>query len=196
MVKRILALLLAPIVGGLVGFGLAYLLFSGWLRGWQPVADPPEKIAHILALNGDDVWVKAVSGTIYNNPHASTCTDNCWTAVQAVPSEFPPEMDLSRRDPQTCMTPPPIWGVVERKGDCKVHMWYDENTIFALRTNGRLTMWNYGSGGEWTGVGFLFLIASGALLFFIITALVILINWLARRLRERNAVNQPTPPAG
>jgi hypothetical protein len=191
MLKRIVLLLLAPLVGSAVGFGLAFLLESGWLRqGWQPVAPSPEPAARLHALSGPNLWIEAASGQLYHNVAADTCATDCWTPVSEVTL---PELDQDIRQvrPDTCVTPPPLWGAAETLAECQVGQWVDGNTAYARRRDGSLRVWRFTSGGEWVGLTYLLLIVLGAVTLFVLVlaaiAIVALVNWLRRRPRAASA---------
>jgi len=185
MWKRILLLVLAPIVGGAAGLGLAFLLESGWLvQGWQPVASPPEPPARLRALSGENLWIEAASGQLYHNVAADTCASDCWTPV---PDITLPELDDEIRlvRPQPCVTPPPSLGTVETLGECQVTQWVDFNTVYARGRNGSLRVWRFTSGGEWVGLTYILLIGLCAVVLFVLVLAVILLAALATRLRRR-----------
>jgi hypothetical protein len=143
MLKRIVLLLLAPVVGGAAGFGLAFLLESGWLRqGWEPVASPLEPAARLRALSGGHLWIESSSGQLYHNVAADTCEADCWSPVAEV---VLPELDEDIRQvrPEACVTPPPLWGAVETVAECQVGQWVDGNTVYARRRDGSLWAWRW-----------------------------------------------------
>jgi hypothetical protein len=191
MVKRIVLLLLALLVGGAAGLGLAFLLESGWLaQGWQPVAPPPEPVARLRALSGPHLWIEAASGQLYHSAAADTCASDCWTPVSEV---ILPDLDDDIRlvRPNACVTPPPLLGAAETLSECQVGQWVDGNTIYARRQNGSLHVWRYWSGGEYAGLVYLMLPVLCAVTLFVLGLAVIvvvaLVSWLRRRSRPAGA---------
>lgn len=184
MLKRILLLLLAPIVGCVAGFGLAFLFESGWFYGWRPVATPPEPAAAIHAISGTEVWIETASGQLYHNAAAQACAADCWEAVAAVVTP-PPDPDIRNVLPRTCVTPPPLLGAVQTVAECQVSQWVDFNTAYARRGNGSLMIWRFTSGGEWVGFSYVLLSLFGAVALFILALAAIIVVWLIGDIRRR-----------
>ena len=182
---RMGVLVLALIVGGALGFGIAYLFENGWFWGWEPVAAPPEAVASIRQINRSEVWVEAASGALYYNAEADTCAADCWVSVDSVPEA--PEVDSEVRQviAETCVRPPPLFGSVERKAECQVEQWVDFNTVYARQRNGDLRVWRFTSGGEWVGLTYLFMMVLGAVAVFVIALVVVLTDAIVRWARRR-----------
>lgn len=186
MIKRLLVLFLAPVVGGAIGLLLAFVLQSGWLRPWWPVALPPEPPAAIRAVSDQGLWVVSPSGRLYFNSAPDTCLADCWAEVEGV-VEPPPNKEVRRVLPHTCVTPPPLLGAVETVGQCQVGVWVDYNIAYARRSNGSLLGWQYWSGGEYGPLVYLLFPLIGAVVFFVLALLLILVLALLSWLRRRRA---------
>ena len=195
MVKRVAVwmgvLVLALIVGGGLGFGLAYFYENGWYEGWAQAATPPEPVARIRLINRSEVWVEAESGALYHNPLADTCAADCWFAVVELPA---PVIDEEVREvfAELCVTPPPLSGSVERVSECQREQWVDYNAVYALQSDGTLRVWRYTSGGEWVALTYLLLIVVGAVGLFVVALVVLILQAVVRGLaRRRAAVRNP-----
>jgi hypothetical protein len=187
LLKRLLLLLLAPLVGAVAGFGLAYVFENGWLWGWQPVAPPPEAATALHALSGPNLWVEAASGQLYHNAAADTCATGCWAPVADV---VKPPLDDDTREvrPTTCVRPPPLlFGAEQTLAECRVEQWVDFNTVYALRGDGSLRVWRFTSGGEWVGLTFILLPLLGAAAFFLLALALVVVLAIAAWLRRRSA---------
>jgi hypothetical protein len=185
MLKRTLLLLLAPMAGAAAGLGLAFLLESGWFHGWKLVAQPPEPVAGLYALSGENLWIEAASGQLYHNGAADTCASDCWAPVSEV---ILPELDEDIRlvRPHACVTPPPLLASAETMAECQVGQWVDGNTVYARRRNGKLQVWRYWSGGEYVGLTYLLLPVVCAVTLFVLVLAVIVLLALANGLRRRS----------
>lgn len=179
-------LALACIVGGGLGFGLAYVYENGWFTGWAQAATAPEPIARIRQINRSEVWGEAESGALYHNPFADTCVADCWFAIVELPA---PVIDEEVRDvfAEPCVTPPPLSGSVERLSECQREQWVDYNAVYALQRDGTLRVWRYTSGGEWVALTYLLLIFVGATVVFVIALVVLILQAVVRGLATRRA---------
>ena len=192
VLKRIGCLTLALIVGGLLGFSLAYVIENGWLESWQRVAVPPEPVAHLRQIDRGELWVEGASGALYHNAAAHECIADCWAPVQALPPAPGPDDEVRQVLATTCVRPPPLFGAVERLAECQVETWVDYNTVVARRGNGDLVMWQFVSGGEYGFLLFPLGVIFGAATFFVVALLVVIADALVRWARRRREENAPT----
>ncbi len=189
VLKRIGILLLALVVGGGLGYALAFVWENGWFEGWTRVAAAPEAIASLRAINGSAVWVEAQSGTLYHNAVADVCETGCWVRVPEAPVEFVPDPEINQVFTEACVSPPPLLGAVERKAECQRADWVDFNTVYARRGSGALVVWRFTSGGEWVFVTYMLGIFGGAVSLFVLILVSMLLQGLLRWLSRRAAMN-------
>jgi hypothetical protein len=188
VLKRLGCLALALLIGGLLGFSLAYVIENGWLESWEPVAATPEPVARLRQVDRDEVWVEGASGALYHNAAAHECTANCWAPVEALPPPPAPDGDELREVlTATCVRPPPLFGAVERLAECQRETWLDYNTVVARRGNGELVMWQFVSGGEYGFLLFPLGVIFGAATFFVVALLVVIVDAVVRWARRRRA---------
>jgi hypothetical protein len=185
VLKRIGLLMLALLVGGVAGFGLAWLFENGWFEGYARVAAAPEPVARIRMINQSEVWVEAESGALYHNPVADTCVADCWLAVVELPAAPVLDDEVRQVFSEPCVAPPPALGAVERVAECQRAMWWDWNTVYARQRSGDLRVWRFTSGGEFSFLMYPLGVIFGAVGLFSLVLVVILIEavwrWLARR---------------
>ncbi len=148
-------LVLAPILGGAIGYLFAFLFFSGWFVAWQKIAPPPEPAAQILAINSENVWVQGASSAIYMNLSSTACKEDCWDRVDALPDPSQRGMDnqILAVKSQSCKPVPPFIGAGQVISECQTAQWWDLNSAYSLRADGSLYGWHYTSGGEYEPLG-------------------------------------------
>jgi hypothetical protein len=173
-------LAIAPILGGALGYLIAFLFFSGWFAGWQAVSPPPEKAVHILTIHDEGLWVQGESGVVYQNLASRTCQSECWQRVDAPPTVFTEDQSTLSVLPQACKPVPPNLGAREVTSQCLKAYWWDTNVAYSLRADGGLSSWFYTSGGEYEPLGFVLFIAVGAIAFFAVALVVALVNGLKK----------------
>jgi len=167
MLKHLGILTLFTFIGGLGGIVLAVLFLRGWFSPWRSVESPPTRAAKLMALDESNLWVSGVDGKIYFNPMTDTCAQTCWALVEKIERQpVPAERSYLTK---SCLPPPPLMGVVEIISECKVGQWQDQNTDYALRTDGSIRVWRFTSGGEWGAVMIIMAAIVGASLSFAIT---------------------------
>jgi len=180
---RLLAVLLLPIVGGILGCLLSLANVAGWFVPWQTLPSPPEKVARIAAIDNDSIWIEGVSGVIYYNAASDYCQSNCWAIVAAPP---PAQPDTFSRNSRTCEGPGPLVFVIQSLAECRVYAFQNFNTVYALRVDGRLLAWRYEQYGEGIPAAYLLLPCGGVIVALIFAA------WIVQRDRRER---QTTPAA-
>jgi hypothetical protein len=188
MKKWITLLLLAPVLGAILGYLLVNALNDGWFKSkWQMVEKPPGDAHRLVALSKDSVWVQSDSGTLYYNENSSACKANCWIEVKELPTLPILESPETRVTGEACAPAPPLIRVAARISECRSEMWVDRNFIFALRSDGTLYLWQADIYGEWTVVIMLLGICGGAAFLFLPTLILVLsLSWLGRRAKRLN----------
>ena len=87
MKKRLIALVIAPIVGAVLGYLLADAMNNGWFSsGWQRIESPPINVNRLIAVSKGSLWVESDSGTFYYNENPALCQSECWREVSEIPS--------------------------------------------------------------------------------------------------------------
>ncbi len=186
MAKRFAILLLATIGGGALGLALAYFGLTGRFVAWRPVDKPPEPASRILALSWSSVWVQSSSGVIYFNASPYECQRECWTVVPEVQVDHTQHPGINEILSTSCVSPPPLFGAVDQKGDCWRGVWLDYNTVYALRLDGSMWVWTFTSGGEWGFVTLVFATCTGAVALFALALGVMLFSALRQRRSRRS----------
>ena len=175
MKKRIAALIIAPILGAVLGYLLVYVLDNAWLRSkWQMIEQPPVDVLRLVAISQDSLWVQSASGTIYYNENSSTCEDDCWlevTEVPALPIVEPSEATVTS---EACGSPPPLSRATDKISECWRTYWVDTNFTFALRNDGSIYLWQANLYKEWSVVLLFGGVCIGALALFIPTIIIVL----------------------
>jgi hypothetical protein len=190
MKKRIAALILAAIIGAVLGYLLVTALDNGWFRTkWRMIEKPPGEALHLVALSQDRLWVQVDSGTIYYNENSSTCKSDCWqevTEIPALPILEPNETTVSS---EACAPPLPLSGVTDRISECRITMWVDHNFTFALRKDGTLVLWQTDIYKEWEVVLLFLGVCIGGIALFIPTLVIVLFLGLRDRRSKRTNKN-------
>ncbi len=165
----------SPIIGAMLAVLVFLFLTSGWLLGWKAIENPPERANKIVEIDGPMIWISSSTGAVYLNQASDTCSQDCWMQVAEITPDHPTQGDLGW-SPQTCESPPPILGAVQTKAECKVNYWTDENSIYALRFDGKIYAWHYSAGKEWVLVELLIVALVGAIIVFLVGLVIFLIN--------------------
>jgi hypothetical protein len=165
----------SPILGAALGVLAFFVLTSGWLLGWKEIESPPEKADQIVQIDGPMIWIATSAGTEYLNTTSDTCSKDCWIQVAEIEPGHPVRGELGW-SPQTCDSPPPILGAIQTKEECKINYWTDDNSIYALRSDGKIWAWHYSIGKEWILVELVVFGLAGAIIVFLIGAVVFLIS--------------------
>ena len=191
MKKRIAALIIAPIIGAVLGYLLVYALDNGWFKSkWQMIEKPSGEGLHLLALSKDSLWVQSDTGAIYYNENSSTCKSDCWREVAEIPAlpvVGPNETAVTN---QACAPALPLLGVAERLSECRRTMWVDFSSTFALRSDGSIYLWQAEIYNEWAFVLLVIGVCGGAIALFIPTLVVVLLLWFLDW-RSKRAKAQP-----
>ena len=169
----------SPVIGAVLGVLVFLFLTSGWLTGWRQIENPPEMAVQIVQIDGPMIWIATSTGTKYLNADSSTCGKDCWVRVADVEAGHPVRGDLGWL-PQTCESPPPIFGAVQTRAECKINNWTDDNSAYALRSDGSILAWHFSNGKEWILVELIVFALLGATVVF----LVGLVDFFIRRSRN------------
>jgi len=186
MKKRIVALILAPIIGAVLGYFLVYALNNGWLKSrWQMIEKPPGTELHLVALSRDSLWVQSATGILYYNENASVCKSDCWVEVPEIPDLpvlAPGETTVTSG---ACAPALPLSRIVDRLSECRSTMWVDFDFTFALRADGSIYLWQAELFKEWAFVLLVIGVCGGAILLFLPALAVVLIlgirDWRSKR---------------
>ena len=148
----LIVLSVTVLVGGILGFGYAYLQITGWFVNWDELESLPGKPSEILMIDGDQVWIQTVDGKIFWNSSSYDCTTNCWSQVDNFPEAPAKRGEYMKILPETCSPPPPIFGLVDQRGECEKTGLYEISRVYAIRSNGKIMFWKADTGNEWSGV--------------------------------------------
>ena len=182
MARRIIALIISPILGAVLGFFLTEAMHFGWFSyKWQRIEKPPRNVQLLIALSRDSLWIQDSSGIYYYNEASSTCASNCWMEVPKIPSLPILEPYEESVESNSCHPPPPLFGVVSRISECRRQEWVDENYIFALRNDGNIYFWQADIFGEWVVVLLFSGACFGAITLFFLTLFLVIIKRLKYR---------------
>ncbi len=188
MNKRVAAIILAPMMGAVLGYLLVIALSNGWLKSrWQRVEKPPGEGLHLVALSRDSLWVQSGTGAIYYNESALACKSACWREVPEIPSLPVVGPDESKVTGAACARALPLMGVVDRISECRSTMWVDYSYTFALRKDGSIYLWQAELYNEWAFVLLVVGVCGGGLVFFIPAIVVVLVLTI----RDRRALLRP-----
>jgi hypothetical protein len=191
MKKRIAALIIAPIVGAILGFLLALAIQNGWFKSnWQMIEKPPVTVQVLTAIHKDSLWIEDASGTLYFNENSSTCESDCWVEVSELPVLPFLEANETKVKGEACAPALPLGRVVARLSECRIEQWVDKNFIFALRKDGNIYLWQANLYGEWTFVLLFLGICFGSVSLFVVTLAVVLFFQFIKRssIKQKEAV--------
>ena len=170
-------LILLPIVFAVAAYFWADAQVNGWLSPWQTLPNPPEKVARIAAISGISLWIQGVSGAIYANMASDSCQSDCWVVVAAVPAIPPGPYETLAH---TCVGPPALMFITQSLAECRREQWADSNTLYALRSDGRLVAWRFESGMEYITLNY-YCWPGGALIVGLILAVIIVVGRRAQQ---------------
>jgi hypothetical protein len=186
MTKRLIALIIAPVVGAVLGYFLAYVMNNGWLSSkWQRIENPPGNVYRLVTISKGALWVENDSGTFYYNEKPSSCQSQCWQEVSKFPSlpiVEPNELSVTNTP---CAPSPPLSRVTAKISECRRETWIDRNSTFALRNDGSIYLWQIDLAREWSSAIVVLNMCVGAIALFILTLIVVLFGWLLDRVREK-----------
>jgi hypothetical protein len=182
MKKRIVVLILSPILGAFLGYLLVIALNNGWFKTrWQVIEKPPGEGLHLVALSQDSLWVRSDTGAIYYNENASTCASDCWVEVPEIPHITVLGPNETAVTSGACAPALPLSRVVDRLSECRSTLWIDYDFTFALRADGSIYLWQAELYKEWAFVLLVIGVCGGAMLFFLPTLVVVLVLSIRRR---------------
>jgi hypothetical protein len=194
MKKRIAAVIIAPIIGAILGYLLVTALMNGWFSSrWQMIEKPPGERVHLVAHSEDNLWVQSDTGTIYYNNDSSSCESGCWMEVPEIPDDPFAELDKSKVTKDDCAPSPPLGRVAERISECRRTAWVDYNSTFVLRNDGNIYLWQAELYKEWSVVLLFSGICIGALVLFVPALVIVLFlglrDWRSRRANKNIAID-------
>jgi phosphate/sulfate permease len=186
MTKRIIALIVAPIIGAVLGYFLADVINNGWLSSrWQKVESPPGNVHRLIAVNKGGIWIESDSGTFYYNENPSSCQHECWREVSEIPDlPIVEPHELSVTD-IPCAPLPPLVSVKSKISECRKEAWIDRNSTFALRNDGSIYLWQVNLASEWSAMLMILTVCTGAIALFVLTLIVVLFSWLLDHIRKK-----------
>ena len=193
MKKRLIALLIAPIVGAVLGYLLANAMNNGWFSSeWKKIESPPVHVQSLVAVSKGGLWVESDSGTLYYSENPYSCQNECWQEVSDTPSLPIVEPYEASVTATACAPSPPLSRVTAMISECRIEMWVDRNATFALRNDGSIYLWQVDLSKEWSAALILLGVCMGAVTLFIPTFIVVFINWLLSRTREKQRERMST----
>lgn len=198
MKKRILALVVASLVGALLGYLLSSALNYGWFKSkWLLIEKPPIESFHLVAISRDSLWIMSDTGAIYFNENSSSCTNECWSLVSEVPSLPIVEPFETNVTNEACAPTPPLSKIIDTISECRHEMWVDRSYKFSLRWDGNIYLWEADHYGEWTSVSLLSGVCTGAIILFVPTLLFVLfsglLGWLSKHANKELKEKTPLP---
>lgn len=198
---RIVALVFSPILGCLLGFGLAYATEAGWLsNSWESIGAPPSKPANLLAISQGEVWLTTQSGGLYHWPTSYDCAQRCWEQVPQLPPTPTPELYVHSIGDEPCTSPPPLSAKVQTLSQCIQLDWDSVTTTFAITRDGEVFRWRANVLGEGSVLAYFTLPFIGALALFLPVLawalFVRLLDGLARRAQSRGGKEPPAQSPG
>ena len=193
MKKRLIALIVAPIVGAVLGYVLADAMNNGWFSSkWQRIEGPPVNIRSLVAVSKGGLWVEGDPGVFYYNENPSSCRNECWQEVSDAPSLPIVEPFEASVTATACAPSPPLSRVTATISECRMEMWVDRNVTYALRNDGSIYLWQVDLPKEWSAALIILGVCIGAVTLFIPTFIVVFINWLSNRVHKKQAERMST----
>ena len=193
MKKRLIALILAPILGAVLGYLLADAMNNGWFSSkWQRIESPPVNVYSLVAVSKGGLWVESDSGVLYYNENPSSCQNECWQEVSDTPSLPIVEPYEASVTATACAPSPPLSRVTATISECRVEMWIDRSVTFALRNDGSIYLWQVDLSKECSAALIILGVCVGAVTLFIPTFIVVFINWLSKRVHEKQEERMST----
>jgi hypothetical protein len=193
MKKHLLALVIAPIVGAVLGYLLAETLNNGWFSSqWQKIEKSPTNVRRLIAVSKGGLWVESDAGVLYYNEHPSSCQSKCWQEV----SELPPLPIVEPYERSVTSTPcapsPPLSRITAKISECRRETWIDRNSTFALRKDGSIYLWQVDLAQEWSAMLMILTVCIGAIALFIPTLIVVVFKLLSSRSHEKQRERMST----
>lgn len=147
IIARLLLILALPLVGAVLGFGLAKAQLDGRFEQWQPLGSPPEPALMLTARDGG-VWAATVSGQWYIGTVSNPCSEltPCWMPASAPPDETNPWVLQPRGN---CFPLPSLVGlqlVAVRCSDASLAARLD---VFGVRPDGSVWLWQHSGDREY-----------------------------------------------
>ena len=193
MKKRLIALIIAPILGAVLGYLLTNAMNNEWFSsGWQRIESPPDNVHRLVAVSKGGLWIESESGVLYYNGHPSSCRNECWQEVSDIPSLPIVEPYEASVTDSACVPSPPLSRVTAMISECRVEMSVDRNATFALRNDGSIYLWQAVLSKEWSAALIFLGVCIGAVTLFIPTLVVVFINWLINRAHEKQRARMST----
>jgi hypothetical protein len=193
MKKRLIALVIAPLAGAVLGYLLANTMNNGWFSSeWRRIESPPGNVHRLAAVSKGGLWVEMDSGAFYYNENPSSCKAECWQEVSDIPSLPIVEPYEASVSATACAPSPPLSRITARISECRIEMWIDRNSTFALRNDGSLYLWQVDLYKEWSAALIILGMCIGAITLFIPTLIVVFINWLSNRTHEKQREKMST----
>jgi len=188
MVNKRRLLTLSAIVGGVLGYFIAWAHIAGWFSTrWELITPPPEQPIQLLASNGSQLWVRSKPGSVFINDSTLSCNSNCWIQVDSVPVQFELDLGVVEIMNESCASPLPLFGSGNRLEECHRYMWTDDSYVYVLRKNGDILSWQSTIYGEWIVLEYIQCICGGSLLIFLFVLLGIGIrSTIQNSLQENN----------
>ncbi len=150
MIKKLRILTLSAILGGVLGYLIAWAHIIGWFStSWQLIPPPPEKPVELVQSNGSQLWIASESGAYFFNSSTLYCDSDCWLEIESVPNQIEPEFVYIEISKEACASPLPLLSVKSRLEECHKEMWVDSTYVYALRNNGEIFAWQSDIYGEW-----------------------------------------------
>ena len=189
MKNRITALVIAPLVGAILGYLITDPINAGWFSSkWQVIESPPGNVHSLVAISKGSLWVQSDSGSFYYNENPSSCKTKCWQEVSGIPALPIIEPYESSVSNTPCASTPPLSRVRATVSECRREMWIDRNSTFALRNDGSIYLWQVDLAKEWSFLTMILNVCAGAIAMFIPTLIVILFSWLLNRIHKNREI--------
>jgi hypothetical protein len=186
MKKNFAIIIIAPVIGAVLGYLLVSALMNGWFTSrWQMIERPPLEALDLVSLSKDSIWVQSSTGSIYYNENSSTCKSECWREVPEIPDLPAPDADEFTLTSEACAPSPPLFRVKDTISECWKTMWVDHNFTFALQEDGNIYLWQAELYKEWTVVLLFGGICFGAIVLFVPALLYVLVSVFLDRRSKR-----------
>lgn len=169
MVNKLRILTFGTIIGGVLGYFVAFAHIAGWFSTkWELITPPPEKPIQLLASNGSQLWVASSTGNVFFNDSTLSCNSSCWVKVESIPVQIERDPGVVEVLNVACASPFPLFGSGDRLEECHRYMWTDDSYVYVLRKNGDIFSWQSTIYGEWIFLEYIQCICGGALIIFLL----------------------------
>ncbi len=138
-------------LGMLFGFEIGSLNTNGRFVPWTNVKSPPETPARILMIDRDQIWVRTVKGNIFHIALYDQCSSNCWIMTSQVPSKLTDGSEGQSVKLGSCVSPPPVYDIVDQKGECEETGLYSRSWVYAIKSDGQMIAWIAYNGTDESG---------------------------------------------